>query len=184
MNRVGDALLTLLGFLLLPLGLIAGAAVVVMTTLRRSNRLTPRGPLGPAPLTWLWSPGGAACLHRRLRSACQLAGSVAGPPPRRWLRDRRASGDSITVLAREVISEAQRLDRQLVTTHLSQRGIARAHALASLDYEVRGVEDAARRVHHLATRRAQLAGGSAHALSLHDRISSMEDAFGELQPRS
>jgi hypothetical protein len=59
-------------------------------------------------------------------------------------------------------------------------GAARGQALSALDYEVRGIEDAARRVHRLATRRAQLSAGALHALSLQDRISSMEAALGEL----
>jgi len=194
---VDDVLLTLLAVLLVPVAVLTMAAAGLLGWLRRNNRVAPGVPLGTAPFTWLWSPGAAATLHRRLRAACQLAASVAGPPShRRWSRRHRPlPPGSIAQLAREVVDEAMRLDRELVATRIYRQGmgagsagapvfVARAHALAALDYEVRGVEDAARRVHNLATRRGLLGGGPGPGdLSLSDRIASMEAAMGELQPR-
>lgn len=179
-------LFTLLALLLAPVALLTLTAAGFLAWLRRNNRVAPGIPPGGAPFTWLWSPGAAAMLHRRLRSACQLAGSVAGPTSRRRSGRRRPlPPDSIAQLAREVVDEAVRLDRQLVATKLSRQGVARAHAFAALDYEVRGVEDAARRVHILATRRALLGNGTGiSALSLNERIASMEAAMGELQAHS
>jgi len=56
--------------------------------------------------------------------------------------------------------------------------------MASLEYQVRAVEDAARRVHQLATRRALLSRPPVpDALSLDQRIAAMEEALGELTPR-
>jgi hypothetical protein len=171
-----------MGILVAPLSVICVGAAMVVGHLRRTNRVGPVGVAGAAPLTWLWSPGWAATLHRRLRSASALASSVAGPPAARSWRRRRPSEppDSIAELAREVVGEAVRLDHELVTATLNSPGAARAHALNALDFEVRGVEDAARRVHRLATRRAQLSAGAVQGLSLHDRIASMEAALGEL----
>jgi hypothetical protein len=92
--------------------------------------------------------------------------------------------DGIAELAREVLEEAVLLDRQLVAASYVARGFPRAQAMAALDYQVRSVEDAARRVHQLATRRAQLSRlPNPHALSLDQRISLMEEALGELTPR-
>ena len=166
-----DVLFTLVALLLVPVAVLTMATAGLLAWLRRNNRVAPGVPLGTAPFTWLWSPGAAASLHRRLRAACQLAASVAGPAyPRRWLRRRRPlPAGSIAQLAREVMDEAVRLDRELVATKMYRHGmgvgsagvpvfVARAHALATLDYEVRGVEDAARRVHNLATRRGLLGG--------------------------
>lgn len=179
-------MLTLLAFLLAPVVFVAGTATALAVSLRRSNRVAPVSPVGGAPLSWLWSPGAAAVLHRRLRSACQLASSVAGPPGRKRLRRRKGGAvDSIAELAREVVGEAVRLDHLLVAANAGHRGMARAHALAALDYEVRAVEDAARRVHSLASRRAVIADGwGPSALSLNERIATLEAAFAELQARA
>lgn len=134
-------------------------------------------------MTWLWSPGWAATLHRRLRAACALAASVAGPPTgRRRRRKGPLVADSIAELAQEVVSEAVRLDRALVTAALTAPGPARAQVMSALDYEVRGIEDAAQRVHRLAAQRAQLASSGIKALTLNERIASLEAAMSELNP--
>jgi hypothetical protein len=178
---VSDAVLALTGFLGLPVLVLAGVAYAFTRRLRRSNRVGPGGFAGAVPLTWLWSPGWAASLHRRLRSAGALAGSVAGPAPGRRGRRVRPDTDSITQLAREVLDEAVRLDRELVTANLAAPGTARTQALAALDYEVRNVEDAAQRVHRLAAQRAELVRtGAGTSLSLNERISTLEEALREL----
>jgi len=92
--------------------------------------------------------------------------------------------DGIAQLAREVLQEAVVLDRQVVSANSLARGMLRAQAMSALDFQVRGVEDAARRVHQLATRRAQLARPTApDTLSLDQRITAMESALTELTPR-
>lgn len=131
----------------------------------------------------------AASLHRRLRAACRLAGSVeeSRPPPprRRWSRRNvPPQPDAIVGLAREVVQEAVQLDRELVSTNWLARGISRAQALAALAYRVSAVEDAARRVHELETKRASISTPPGPAgLSLDERIAVVEAAFGELSPR-
>jgi len=124
-------------------------------------------------------------LHRRLRAACQLAGPTAASAKRRRLGRRPgAATDSIGQLAGEILHEAVVLDRQLVTTGRSTRGLTRSQALAALDQQVRAIEDAARRVNHLALRRAELARGPVEgSLSLDQRIAALEEAMGELAPR-
>jgi hypothetical protein len=179
---VGDALVALTVFLVAPVVLVACAAFVVTHSLRRANRVGPRR-AGPIPLAWLWSPGYAAMLHRRLRYACQVATEVETSVPSSRLHRRQAGAavDSIAELAHEVVSEAVRLDRQLVPTNRMARGMSRTQALAALEQEVRVVEDAAARVDRLARRRAQLSGvRGAGTLSLTERISAMEAALGEL----
>jgi hypothetical protein len=106
-------------------------------------------------------------------------------PKDRWPRRRRQPvNDGIVNLAQEVLQEAVALDQQLMSTSLLPRGVARDQALNALDYQVRGLEDAARRVHQLATRRAQLARPASPAtLNLDERITAMEAALGELTPR-
>ena len=156
---------------------------------RRANRVGPGRSASTAPIPWLWSPGVAAMLHRRLRSACQLAGSVVSshpePPRRRWpKKDTPPPTDTIVDLAREVVQEAVQLDHELVTTSWLARGIEKAQALAALGYRVSAIEDAARRVHQLDKSRARVANPPGPVgLTLGDRISVMEAAFGELSPR-
>jgi len=174
--------------LLTPVVLFASAAFVATSSMRRANRLIPgRSPVTP-PLRWVWSPSTAALLHRRLRNACQLVATQAAPalPSRKRFRRHRAMPvDSLAQLARDVLEEALVLDNQVVTASHLAHGLPRAQALAALEYQVRGVEDAARRVHQLATRRAQLARLTGPgALNLDQRIAAMEQALGELAPPS
>ena len=180
--------MVLLAVLLVPVAVLTSAALVAAESLRRANRLLPgRTAATSPPVRWLWSPSTAAGLHRRLRSACQLVGPLVGQGPgsARWRRRRKpAPFDGIAALAREVLEEAVLLDRQVVSASYLARGVPRAQAMASLDYQVRAVEDAARRVHQLAARRAQLSRAPGpDLLSLDQRISAMEEALGELTPR-
>ncbi len=187
---MGDVLLTLTVVLFLPVVLLTSAGTWAHLSLRRANRVAPGRSVVTAPIPWLWSPGTAASLHRRLRSACQLAGSVESsrpqPPRRRWpKRNLTAPADAIVDLAQEVVREAMELDHELVRTSWLARGIAKEQALAALSYRVRAVEDAARRVHQLETNRARISNPPGPAgLSLDERISALEAAFGELSPRS
>jgi hypothetical protein len=181
-------LLVLLVVLLVPVAVLTSAALVTAESLRRANRLMPgRTTATSPPLRWLWSPGAAAGLHRRLKSACHLVAGLARPlePGGRWRRRRPAPPvDGIAQLARDVLEEAVILDRQVVSASYVARGVPRAQTMASLEYQVRAVEDAARRVHQLATRRALLARPPVpDALSLDQRIAAMEEALGELTPR-
>jgi len=186
---VSDVLLTLTLVFFLPFVLLTSGATWARFSLRRANRVGPGRSAASAPIPWLWSPGMAASLHRRLRTACHLAGSVISsrpePPRRRWpKKNTPAPVDSIVELAREVVQEAVELDRELVTTSWLTRGLPKAQALAAIGYRVSAVEDAARRVHQLDARRSRLATtpGSV-GLTLDERISVMEAAFGELSPR-
>jgi hypothetical protein len=183
-------LLLLVVFLLLPVAALTSAAAVATMSLRRANRVVPgRGATGP-PIWWLWSPGYAALLHRRLRSACQLVTAIAGPlgrpGSRRWVRPsrNRPASDGIAELARGVLQEAVLLDRQVVAANYLARGMPRAQALSSLEHQVRSVEDAARRVNELAARRARLGSAPPYGdLDLDQRITAMEAALGELARR-
>jgi hypothetical protein len=172
--------------LLLPVSVMTTVAFVATASLRRANRLVPTRTTSSPPLRWLWSPSEAATLHRRLRSVCQLLDSLSRPPAptRRWRRHKVPPLDRIAELAREVLEEAVVLDRQIVSASCLARGVTRGQALAMLDYEVRAVEDAARRVHQLATRRARLSNPPMPGeLSLDQRIAAMEAALAELGPR-
>jgi len=161
-----------------------GAAAFATSSMRRANRLLPGQPGGTAPLRWLWSPGSGALLHRRLRNACQLVAATGLParPARKLLRRAKpAPVDGVTALAQEVLREALVLDDQVVAASRLAPGAARSQAMALLNSEVERVEDAARRVHRLALKRAQFSRlPSQAALSLQQRISVMEEAFGEL----
>jgi hypothetical protein len=183
---VDDLLLALVAILLLPVVLLTGVAVLATSTMRRVNRVVAGRSVAAAPVRWLWSPSAAAMLHRRLRSACELAGSVAGSQARapRWPRRKaRPASDGIADLAREVLEEAVLLDRQVVSANRMARGLPRAQALSALDYQVRAIEDAARRVHQLAARRAHLARpNGSPVLNLDQRITAMEEALRELTP--
>ncbi len=179
---MGDALLALWVFLVAPVVVLAAGAFVLSYSLRRANRVGPQR-AGAAPLAWLWSPSPAAMLHRRLRSACQVvsasAATAVGPKRRRRLGT--ASTDAIAELAKEVISQAVQVDRELVPASRMARGAARVQALSRLELRVRSLEDAAARVSRLATRRAQLLGPTGPGeLSLSDRIAALEAALGEL----
>ena len=173
--------------LVVPAMLLMSGGIWAGTSLRRANKVAPGRSMSSAPLLWLWSPGEAASLHRRLRAACQLASSVVPQEQtrRRWAKRRRKPpSDAITLLAQEVVQEAVQLDSELVSTSLLARGLPKSQALASLGYRVRAVEDAARRVHELAARRAHLAlAPGSTPLSLDERITAMESAFRELTPR-
>jgi hypothetical protein len=189
-------LVLLAAVLALPVVVLVTAALVARTTLRRANRLIPGRSGGPAPLRWLWSPSLAASLHRRLRYACRVALSVAGTAghpgrPDPWLarllrrRPRAATApDAIAELARGVLDEAVFLDHQVLAASYLARGFPREQALASIERKVRAVEDQARRVHHLAAWRAQLARfGSFGGTGLDERIEAMESALSELSIR-
>jgi hypothetical protein len=186
---VGDVLITGTLVIFLPVLLLTSVGTWARFSLRRANRVGPGRSAASAPIPWLWSPGVAATLHRRLRSACRLAKSVeeSRPPPprRRWSqRNLPAQPDAIVDLAREVVQEAMQLDRELVSTSWLARGIPRAQAMAGLAYRVNAVEDAARRVHLLETKRTRIAGPPEPAgLSLNERIAVVEAAFGELSAR-
>jgi hypothetical protein len=186
---VSELLLTLTLVVFLPVVILTSAGTWARFSLRRANRVAPGRSASTAPIPWLWSPGVAATLHRRLRSASQLAGSVVSshpePPRRRWAKkDVPPASDTIVDLAREVVQEAVELDHELITTSWLARGMAKAQALAALDYRVSAIEDAARRVHQLDKSRARIANPPGPAgLTLGDRISVMEAAFGELSPR-
>jgi plasmid stabilization system protein ParE len=198
---VVEVLEALTALLVVVIGLVAGAAALTSYSLRysvrRANRLVPGRAAPTAPLSWLWSPSPAAALHRRLRSACKLASSVPGAWHPRELsthRSRRAirpsrrhpapARDGIAELAREVLEDALQLDGQIVSASWLARGVPRGRALAQLEREVAAIEDAARRVHHLADRQARLARSTeVSSLSLQDRIAAMEAAISELTPR-
>ncbi|HYA45324.1 MAG TPA: hypothetical protein VED59_06940, partial [Acidimicrobiales bacterium] len=159
--------------------------------LRRANKVALRS--GPVPLAWLWSPGTAAILHRRLLYACELANAATTTNGmgrrshhrrhRLARRSRSPIADGIAQLAREVVAEAAQVDRELVSTGRLAHGNQKAQSLSVLEQKVRGVEDAAARVCKLAARRAQLARTADPAqLSLSERISVVEAAIGELSP--
>lgn len=189
LELVSDLLLTSTLVFVLPFVLLTSGATWARFSLRRANRVGPGRSTATAPIPWLWSPGVAASLHRRLRTACHLAGTVISsrpePPRRRWpKKNTPAPVDSIVELAREVVQEAVELDRELVTTSWLARGLPKAQALAALGYRVSAVEDAARRVHQLDTSRSRISSTpGAVGLTLGERISVMEAAFGELSPR-
>jgi hypothetical protein len=198
---VVEVLEALAAFLVVVVGLLAGAAALtsysLRYSLRRANRLVAGREAPSAPVSWLWSPGPAAMLHRRLRAACKLASAVPGawrpnePAGQRARRPTRASRrhpapppDGIARLARDVLEEALQLDGQIVSASWLARGRPRAQALAQLDNQVGAIEDAARRVHELTDRRARLAQSTEpDALSLQQRIAAMEAALTELTPR-
>ena len=197
-----EVLEALVAFVVVVVAFLAGAAALtsysLRYSLRRANRLVPGREAAAAPLHWLWSPGGAAMLHRRLRAACKLASAVPGAwlpsvderarlSRRRTRASRRRSTprrDGIAQLAREVLEQAVALDGDIVTASWLARGMPRARALAELDNRVGAVEDAARRVHQLSDQRARLAQSTDMGpLSLEERIAAMEAALRELTPR-
>lgn len=180
---MGDWLVLLIVVLVAPVALLGGAAAVAATSLRRANRLLPGRGAGGAPLRWLWSPGAAAVLHRRLRYVCQLVSplSMSARTGPRWRRHRQPPEDGISRLAGDVLHEAMALDRELVAANFMARGLPRAHALADLEAQVRELELSARRVRQLSARRAGLARpGGPSELSLDQRIAAMEEALAEL----
>ncbi len=178
-----DWLVLLVVVLVVPVALMGTAAAVAAGSLRRANRVLPGRFAANPPLWWLWSPGAAAVVHRRLRYICQLTQPVASPGASRpHLRRRRpVAHDAISELADEVISRAVALDRELLAAHALTRGLPRARALSDLDSRARALESSAHRVQQLAARRSGSPyGGGVSELTLDQRISAMEDAFSEL----
>jgi hypothetical protein len=165
----------------------AGAAGLTGRHLRRSNRLSP-GVRTATPTAWLWSPRRAAVLHRRLRSACAVAHLALQPEPRSgWRLRRRAPVGVLADVARQLIAQADGLDRQLLVAS-RLRLVDRVVMLAELEREVRSLQGASRRLHELVLRQQQLATPDAEStqLSLHDRLDAMAAALEELsrQPGS
>jgi len=152
--------LAILGITVLSLVLTLVLVLVGVRGLHRRNQVSPDH-AGDAPLKWLWSPAGAARLHRRLRAAISVTRVV------RTRHARDADPPRAVDLAREVEIEAATLDRQLTLIGRLHVG-ERRRLMPQLAAEVRRVEQ-------VASRLSMLDVDAAAAVRLPQERSAMED---------
>jgi hypothetical protein len=164
--------------LLLATTILLGAATItmVLTTLIVLRHLHRRNRVAPsirtnAPLAWLWSPGRAARLHRRLRAA--VVHTRLGPD------DPSATGPMVQAL----VAEAVQIDGHLVAVG-RLRFADRQRYLRPLAADVARVEQVAARVARLrleGARPLQLADHRRPLDELDAHCARVEEARRELQ---
>ena len=144
-----EILLVVFAFLVTWVALAVLGMVVLRWRLGRANRVSP-AVKSPAPLHWLWHPGRAARLHRRLRAAVAMIHLSPSP------RSREAPSLSVDELRRELEYQAVELDQHLVIAVRHPRSHRRG-LLASLDVQVVEVE-------RLAVRLSNMSRPTGHAV--------------------
>jgi hypothetical protein len=136
-----EILLAVFAFMLTWAALAVIGMALVRWRMSRANRASP-AVKSPAPLHWLWHPGRAARLHRRLRAAVAMI--HLSPVP----RSRNAPSLSVEELRRELEYQAVELDQHLVIAVRHPRSHRRG-LLASLDVQVVEVERLAVRLSNM-----------------------------------
>ncbi len=168
-----EALILLLVAMLVAALMAMAAVVVAMRMAHRRNRVSP-DVATDAPLRWMGTPGLGARLHRRLRTAVQVAHRSAEAAPA-----AAHLGDLTADLEREAVT----LDTHLVMASYMRgpEGRARMRALAE---QVRRVEQLASQI-SLLSAQAQaplVAGGHSSALDdLARQLDHLEQARHEVQ---
>jgi hypothetical protein len=137
-----DLVLALLAFTVTWVALAVLGFVVLRWRMGRANRVSP-AVRSPARLAWLWSPGRAARLHRRLRVA--VADIHLAPSP----RDRAAPALSVDSLRRDLEYQAVELDQHLIVAAHHPRTYRRG-LLSALEAQVVEVERLAVRLSSMA----------------------------------
>jgi hypothetical protein len=158
-------------------GLALWAAAIALTVwrLRRRNRVSP-GTRTLAPLGWLWSPGRAARLHRRLRAAVHTARFRVTATSRRYL-----PASQVDDLVDELCRHATAIDDQLVLARRAP-GPVRRRLLAEVETEVRTVEGLAGRIAATVNGcdRPGLVGGGPGLARLGERLDTLDAARLEI----
>lgn len=164
-----EVLLVFVVALLTVVAICACTVAAVLHALVVRNRVAPAH-RSPASLTWLVSPGPAARLHRRLRTAMAGVHTAASNP--------RAQGLGLVELVGELRGRALELDAQLVLASRSPQP-TRRQMLRELQGEVVEVEQLAGRVIRLSR---MPAGPDAPAglAAVRERLELLESALGEL----
>jgi hypothetical protein len=148
----------------------------------RANRVVPDR-RSPAPLTWLWSWGAPARLHRRLRRAVQVVTYVMAPfrlPPRG--QRRPAPPAQLVGIANELIMRASDLDDRLVVAS-GLAGPWRGRLLQEIGAGVNDVEASVSHLERVAIAwRAELDGAAMREppLDLRSRLGALEAALAEV----
>jgi hypothetical protein len=171
---------------------VAVATLVVMITAAigcwllarrfvRANRVVPDR-RSPAPLTWLWSWGTPARLHRRLRRAVQVVTYVMAPfrlPPRG--QRRPAPPADLVGIANELVMRAADLDDRLVVASGLAAGW-RGRLLREIGAGVNEVEASVSHLERVAIAwHAEFgAAGTAEPLDLRSRLGALESALAEI----
>lgn len=150
---------------------LAGSVALVVRSLRRRNRVSPRLAT-TAPLDWLWSPRPGARLHRRLaRTVAAARGCVAGGS---------AGGLHLADLVAELEAHACAVDAQLVVVDRAPQP-ARGRLLRELQSEAAELESLAERVIRM-NRAWSGAVPSARGLTaVRNRVDALEEALGDLE---
>ena len=152
---------------------VGGLAYMVRSQ-RRRNRFGRRDRV-VAPVTWLYTPGEAPRLHRRLLGAVASARRAAVA-----LDSRRVSPSGIREMAIELEEQAGAIDDGLI---LASRlhSVQRRELLERLGPAVTEIEIVAKRLVHMATSVSVSAQSTTLDLSrLHDRLDALEAAQREI----
>jgi hypothetical protein len=151
----------------------------------RANRVVPDR-RSPAPLSWLWSWGTPARLHRRLRRAVQVVAYVMAPfrPPPRGVR-RSVAPAELVGIANELVVRAAQLDDRLAAA-AALAGPWRGRVFDELGAAVREVEASVMHLERVAiTWRAEIEAAARMteplpALDVRSRLGALEAAITEV----
>jgi hypothetical protein len=171
-----EVIIWTLAFFVTWIAILSIAFVLFRWRLQKANRVSP-AMKSPAPLVWLYSPGHAARLHRRLRGATV---EIHLSPTR---RKREASNLSVDDLRRELEYQAVELDHHLVAAARHPRA-QRQSLLRQLDTQVAEIERLSVRLSRLSRPSGSPASGwdvEAGPPEVLQRISHQLDLLDEAQ---
>lgn len=169
---MAELLIALLVVMLITALVLVLAAYLGARALRNRNRVSPSVPT-PAPTAWLGAPGVGARLHRRLRTAVQVARSASAAAP---------TAPHLADLASELEREAVGIDTHLVIASRVKGRDGRTR-MAALAQQVRQVEQLASQVSLLAAQSHAPLIGATQSSALDDlarQLDHLEQARTEV----